>query len=78
MKSIKVLGPGCTNCNKLFENVEQAATQLGLDYQIEKVTDMDEFAKYGVMLTPALVVDNKVITSGSVPSDEKLKQLLSE
>ncbi len=78
MKSIKVLGPGCLKCNNLYAAAEQAVKELGVEYELEKVTDMNEFAKYGVMLTPALVVNGKVMSSGAVPSDEKLKQLLGE
>jgi small redox-active disulfide protein 2 len=75
MKSIKILGSGCAKCNKLYEAADQAAKELGLEYEMEKVTDMNEFVKYGVMVTPALVVNTQVVSAGSVPSMDKLKQL---
>ncbi|MFH2133414.1 MAG: pyridoxal 5'-phosphate synthase glutaminase subunit PdxT, partial [bacterium] len=75
MKSIKILGSGCAKCNKLYEQTNQAAEQLGIEYQMEKITDMNQFVMYGVMITPALVVDGQVKVSGSVPPIEKLKQL---
>jgi small redox-active disulfide protein 2 len=78
MKSIKILGSGCAKCNKLYEQAEQAAGQLGIAYEMEKVTDMARFVDYGVMITPALVVDEQVKSSGSVPSIEKLKQLITD
>ncbi|MBU3915046.1 TM0996/MTH895 family glutaredoxin-like protein [bacterium] len=77
MKSIKILGSGCAKCNKLFEMADQAAGQLNIEYEMEKVTDMKRFVDYGVMITPALVVDGQVKASGSVPSIDKLKQLIN-
>ncbi|MBU2645658.1 TM0996/MTH895 family glutaredoxin-like protein [bacterium] len=77
MKSIKILGSGCAKCNKLYEQASQAAEQLGIEYEMEKVTDMNQFVMYGVMITPALVVDGQVKVSGSVPPLEKLKQLIA-
>jgi small redox-active disulfide protein 2 len=78
MKSIKILGSGCAKCNKLYDLTEQAAGQLGVEYQMEKVTDMNKFADYGVMMTPALVVDGEVKSTGKVPSIEKLKELIDK
>jgi small redox-active disulfide protein 2 len=78
MKSIKILGSGCAKCNKLYEQAEQAAGQLGIEYEMEKVTDMAKFVDYGVMITPALVVDEQVKSTGSIPSIEKLKQLITD
>jgi len=78
MKSIKILGTGCAKCNKLYEAADQAAKELGLEYEMEKVTDMNEFIKYGVMVTPALVVDAEVVSAGSIPSMDKLKQLITK
>ncbi len=77
MKSIKILGSGCAKCNKLYEQANQAAEQLSIDYEMEKITDMNKFVEYGVMITPALVVDGQVKITGSVPSIEKLKQLIN-
>ncbi len=78
MKSIKILGSGCAKCNKLYELTDQAAGQLNIDYKMEKVTDMAKFVDYGVMITPALVVDGQVKVSGSVPSIDKLKQMIND
>ncbi len=78
MKSIKILGSGCAKCNKLYDLADEAAGQLNIEYEMEKVTDMDKFVAYGVMITPALVVDDEVKMSGSLPSIEKLKQLIND
>jgi len=71
-----VLGPGCTKCKKLAEATEQAARELGVDYQLEKVTDLNQILALRVMMTPALVVDGTVKVTGRVPSVEELKKLL--
>ncbi len=78
MKSIKILGSGCAKCNKLYDLTDQAAGQLNIEYEMEKVTDMAKFVDYGVMITPALVVDGQVKVSGSVPSIDKLKQMIND
>jgi small redox-active disulfide protein 2 len=77
MTRIQVLGPGCAKCTVLFEHAELAAKELGLEYEIEKVTDIDTILAYGVMMTPALVVDGKVKLSGRVPSAAQLKEVLA-
>lgn len=77
MRRIQILGPGCARCRVLFEHAEQAAKELGLEYEIEKVTDIDAILEFGVMTTPALVVDGKLKLSGRVPSAEQLKLVLS-
>jgi len=77
MKKIQVLGPGCAKCKVLFEHTEQAAKELGLDYEIEKVTEIEAILGFGVMTTPALVVDGQVKVAGRVPSAEQLKGMLS-
>ena len=74
---IKVLGPGCTNCKNLERVTRQAIAELGLDATIEKVTDYPTIVGYGVMSTPALVVDEKVLLSGRVPSVGQLRDLLT-
>ena len=76
MTRIEVLGPGCQKCRVLYEHAEQAARELGLDYEIEKVTDIDAIIGYGVMATPALVVDGKLKLAGRVPSAEQIKGML--
>jgi small redox-active disulfide protein 2 len=77
MTRIEVLGPGCSKCKVLYEHVEQAAKELGIEYELTKITDMDVILGYRVMSTPALVVDGVVKVSGRVPSAEQLKGLLT-
>jgi small redox-active disulfide protein 2 len=74
---IQILGTGCAKCNNLADAAMQAANELGLEYEIEKVTDMMRFADFGVMTTPALAVDGEVKVSGRVPDIEELKRLLA-
>lgn len=76
MKQILILGPGCSRCNKLHESAMEACYQLGIESDVRKVTDMQEMMKYGVMMTPALVVDGDVRVSGKVPSVEEIKKLI--
>ena len=73
---IKVLGPGCKNCETLEQRTRQALDGLGLDAEIEKVTDYGEIAGYGVLKTPGLVVDEQVVVSGKVPSARAIADLL--
>ena len=77
MKNLKILGTGCRKCDLLTENTERAARALGLDYTLEKVTDLNQIASFGVMFTPALVVDGVVKVTGKVPSVEETQQLLA-
>ena len=74
--NIKILGSGCANCRQLESNTREAAQQLGLDPQIEKVEDMPSIMQYGVMRTPALVVDEEVKAYGSVLSAKEIAELL--
>lgn len=76
MKTIQILGTGCAKCNRLAEAAEKAATDLGIDYQVEKITDMMRFADFGVMITPAMAVDGEVKVSGRVPPPDELRQML--
>lgn len=73
---IKVLGSGCANCKKLEENTRKAVATLGLEAAVEKVTDIKEIMAYGVMKTPALVVDEKVKIMGRVPSADEIQKYL--
>lgn len=73
---IQILGPGCTKCRKLAENAREAAAELGLDVEIEKVTALEDILKMGVMTTPALVVDGKVKLMGKAASTKVVKELL--
>ena len=76
MKKIQILGTGCPKCAKLAENAENAARALGVEYTLEKVTDIGEITGFGVMMTPALVVDGQVKVSGKVPDVEALQAYL--
>ena len=77
MKMLEILGTGCAKCHKLTEQTEAAAKALELDYHIEKVTDLQRIMGYGVMMTPALVVDGQVKVVGKVPSVDEIKKLLA-
>ena len=76
MMKIQILGTGCPKCKKLQENAEMAANDLGLDYNLEKVTDINEIMKFKVWQTPGLVVDGEVKSAGKVLSMEEIKKLL--
>ena len=78
MKKLHVLGTGCAKCNQLMEVTTKASEELALDCEIEKVTDLLRFADFGVMVTPALVIDGKVKTRGRVLPIEEMKRLLGE
>jgi small redox-active disulfide protein 2 len=75
---IKVLGTGCTKCKNLEKQTCQAVNELGLNATVTKVEDIVEIMKYGVMTTPALVVDGTVVVKGKVPSVSEIKELLSK
>jgi small redox-active disulfide protein 2 len=77
MKTLQILGTGCSKCQKLTENTEAAAKELGLPYELEKVRDINQIMTFGVMMTPALVVDGKVRVAGKVPSVDEIKKLLT-
>jgi len=76
MKKIQILGTGCPKCKKLAENAEAAAKALGLELEIEKVKDINEIMKFGVMMTPALAIDGQVKTVGKVVSPDEIKKML--
>ncbi len=77
MKKIQILGTGCQKCSKLAEYAEQAAQELGIEYELVKVTDLVDIMDFGVMVTPALAVDGAVKVSGKVPKIEDIKTMLS-
>ncbi|AXA36428.1 MAG: thioredoxin family protein [Candidatus Hydrogenedentota bacterium] len=77
MKRIQILGTGCPKCKKLAETAETAARELGIEFEIQKVTDINEILGFGVMATPALVVDGAVKVAGKVPTVEEVKKLLA-
>lgn len=78
MKTIKVLGTGCANCKTTLKLIEDAATELGADVQLEKVEDIGEIMAYGVMSTPGVVVDGNVVHAGGVPDKAKIRAWLSD
>ncbi|HOE16174.1 MAG TPA: thioredoxin family protein [Syntrophorhabdaceae bacterium] len=73
---IQILGTGCAKCMKLTENAEKAAKEKGVDFQIEKVTDINKIMDFGVMITPSLAIDGVVKSVGKVLSAEEIKKLL--
>ncbi len=77
MKTIQILGTGCAKCNHLAESAKQAADALGLEYRLEKITEIKRFADFGVMMTPAMAVDGVVKVAGRVPGIEEMKRLLA-
>ena len=76
MKKLQILGTGCPKCKKLAENTETAAKAAGIEYELEKVTDINEIMKMGVMMTPALAVDGEIKVVGKVPDAEQIKGML--
>ena len=78
MSTIKVLGSGCPNCRRLTKLTQDALAELGRPEQVEKVTDYTKIAAYGVMATPALVVDDQVVVAGRIPALAALRQALAE
>lgn len=77
MKKLQILGSGCAKCKKLAEHAEAAAQALGIDYEMEKVTGLDDILSYGVMNTPALVVDGEVKVAGRVPTVDAIKAMIA-
>lgn len=75
-KKIEVLGTGCAKCHQLEDRAKSAAKELGIEADFAKVTDIKSFAKYGVMMTPALVIDGVVKAAGKIPEIEQIKEWL--
>ncbi len=75
-KKLQILGPGCPKCRQLAANAQAAGDEMGIEYTIEKVTDINEIMTFGVMMTPALVVDGEVKVVGKAPSPEDIKDML--
>lgn len=73
---IKILGPGCWRCKELEANAKQAVKELGRKTDFEKVTEIDKIIEHGVMSTPALIIDKKVVSAGKILSVEEIKRLL--
>lgn len=77
MKLIQVLGTGCPKCKALSDNAEAAVRELGIDAKVEKISKIADIIKFGVMITPALVVDGVVKSAGKVPAADEIKKLLT-
>ena len=77
MRKLQILGTGCPKCRKLAENAEAAAKSLGVEYELEKVTDINRIMSFGVMFTPALVIDGQVKVSGKVPDVNEIIKMLT-
>ncbi len=77
MKKLQILGPGCAKCVELAKRTAEAAKAAGGDYEVEKVSDLGKIMAFGVMMTPALVVDGVVKVVGQVPSVDEIKKIIS-
>ena len=77
MKKLQILGTGCPKCNDLAEKTEKAAKELGIEYELVKVSDINDIMSFGVMMTPALAVDGEVKISGKVPDIDAIKELIA-
>ncbi len=78
MLNIKVLGPGCANCGKVETIARQAVTSLGVEAQVEKVTNRTEFAQYGLLATPGLVINEKLVCGGRIPEEAEVITWLAD
>ncbi|MGL6016558.1 MAG: thioredoxin family protein [Selenomonadaceae bacterium] len=78
MKKIAILGPGCANCKKLEANTREALASLGMEAEVVKITDMNEIAEFGLVRTPALAVDGKLVSNGKVLEANKIASLLQK
>ncbi len=76
MKKIIILGPGCPRCETLAKLAAQTADSLGIEYELEKLTDIKQFVNFGLMMTPGLVVDGELKVQGKVPSVDEIKEML--
>ena len=77
MKKLQILGPGCPKCVELAKRTEEAAKAAGGDFEVEKISDLSKIMAFGVMMTPALVVDGEVKVVGQVPSVEEIKKIIA-
>lgn len=77
MKQVKILGSGCAKCNQLADAVKAVIAAEGLDASVEKVEDIQQIVGYGVMSTPGLVVDGRVVCSGRLPSNDEIREMLT-
>ncbi|MGA1844094.1 MAG: thioredoxin family protein [bacterium] len=77
MRKIQILGTGCPKCRSLAKNAEAAARELALEFEITKITDIPAIMKFGITVTPALVIDDEIKVAGKVPSVDEIKEMLS-
>jgi small redox-active disulfide protein 2 len=77
MKKLQILGTGCPKCNDLAAKTEEAAKELGIEYELVKVSDINDIMSFGVMMTPALAVDGEIKVTGKVPGVDEIKELIS-
>jgi len=77
MKKVQILGTGCAKCNKLADNAKAAAQSLGQEIELEKVSDLNEITKFGVLSTPGLAIDGKVVSQGKLLKPEQIAKLLA-
>ena len=77
MKKIQIYGTGCPKCNKLQQHAEEAAKNIGLDYEIEKVEDMNDIMAAGIMMTPGLGIDGKVVSTGRLLKVKQIEDILN-
>lgn len=77
MTTIQILGTGCPKCKKLAENAEQAARALGIQFELVKVTNLDEIVRLGAMMTPGLAIDGRLVSSGKLLTPAQIEELLS-
>ena len=76
MKKVQILGTGCPKCKKLFETVQKVVTDASIEAEVSKVEDINEILTFGVMMTPALVVDGEVKAVGRVPRPEEIREMI--
>jgi len=76
MKKLQILGAGCNRCKKLEEHTKAAADALGIDYVLEKITELNEITSFGVVMTPALAINGTIVLSGKVPDVNELKEII--
>ena len=75
---IAVLGPGCAKCRKLYENTQKALAEAGAEAELTKVEDIQEISRYNVFMTPALIINGTVASTGKVPSPEKIRKWIEK
>ncbi len=78
MINIKVLGPGCPNCQKLAEMCKEVVAENNIEAQIEKITDINKFTEYGLLITPGLVINEKLVSSGKIPTKSTITHWIED